>query len=278
MKNLLSILLLILTVITVAAQDQETPAEAPFEAEILVDNQTVVTPYKGGLEYNIQHRFGTIKNGITDIFGIYAPSNIRMGFNYGLTEKLMIGVGSTKDYKLQDVSWKYAILQQTESGSMPVSVSYYGNTVIDARAKEALGPEEQFREAHRFSYATQIIVAHRFNEKFSLQVAPGFLYLNAVEQGLKNANFSINAGARAKIIGYNSLVVEYNQLLTKQENSDMQPKPGLSFGYEIGTGTHAFQIFLANYSGLVNQRNLLYNTNDFTKGEFVLGFNITVRF
>ena len=267
-----------LTAMTVTAQDQETLAEAPFEAEILIENQTVVTPYKGGLEYNIQHRFGTIKNGITDIFGVYAPSNIRMGFNYGLSEKLMVGVGSTKDYKLQDISWKYAILRQTESGSMPVSLSYFGNMVIDARAEEAWNNGIEFSEMHRLSYATQLIVAHRFNEKFSLQVAPGFLYLNAVEEGLKNANVTLNAGARAKVIGYNSIVVEYNQLLTKQENSDMQPKPGLSFGYEIGTGTHAFQIFLTNLSGLINERNLVYNTNDFTKGEFMLGFNITVRF
>ncbi|MCB8998548.1 MAG: hypothetical protein H6540_00570 [Bacteroidales bacterium] len=277
MKTILSILLLFVPVFAIMAQDDAALADPAFEAPMLIDNPTVVNPYKGGLEFVIQHRFGTVKNGITDIFGIYAPSNIRMGFRYGISDKLMIGVGSTKDYKLQDVNWKYSLLQQTASGKMPVSLSYYGNVVLDARANDAFGPSEQYRDIHRFSYFTELIVARRFNDKFSFQVAPGFFYVNAVEEGLKNANFSIHAGGRAKIIGYNSLVFEYDQLLTKQDIAT-QPKPNLSLGYEIGTGTHAFQVFVANYSGLIGQRNLLYNTNDFSKGEFLVGFNITVRF
>jgi hypothetical protein len=265
---------------TISAQEQEVaedlPVDATFSTTVLVDNQTVATPYKGGKEFIIYHRFGTVKNGITDIFGIYAPSNIKLGFNYGLTDKLMLGIGSTKDYKLQDFQWKYAILQQTQSGKIPVSVSYYGNIVLDARAKDAFGPVEQYRDIHRFSYFTQLIVARKLNEIFSVQVAPGFIYYNAVEEGMKNANFSIHAGARAKIFGYNSILLEYDQLLTSQEA--IEPKPNLTFGYEIVTGTHSFQIFAANYSQIINQRNLLYNTNDFTKGEFLFGFNITVRF
>ena len=74
----------------------------------------------------------------------------------------------------------------------------------------------------------------------------------------------------------NSIIFEYDQLLTKQQL--VQPKPNLSIGYEICTGTHAFQVFVANYSGIINQRNLLYNANDFAKGGFLVGFNITVRF
>ena len=281
MKNLLLILLFILPASLIFAQDQEAdtdlPVDAPFEAAVLIDNQTVVGPYKGGLEFQIYHRFGTVKNGITDIFGIYAPSNIRLGLNYGITEKLMIGGGSTKDYKLQDLQLKYAILQQTQSGKIPVSVSFYGNTVIDARAEDAFGPANTYLEIHRLSYFSQLIVAHKFNDKFSLQVAPGFIYYNAVDEGYKNANFSIHAGGRAKIIGSNSLIFEYDQLLTKQD-IPVQPKPNLSLGYEIGTGTHAFQVFIANYSGIISQRNLMFNTNNFNKGEFLLGFNITVRF
>jgi hypothetical protein len=280
MKNLLAILLLILPVFTVFIQAQETadPAvDATFETAILIDNQTVVSPYKGGMEFEIHHRFGTVKNGITDIFGIYASSNIRLGLNYGITDKLMLGFGSTKDYKLQDLQWKYAILKQTQSGKVPVSVSYYGNMVLDARAKDAFGSAATYKEMHRLSYFTQIIVARKFNEKFSFQVAPSFFYYNAVPTGYKNMNIGIHAGGRAKIIGYNSLIVEYDQLLTKQDIA-VQPKPNLSFGYEIGTGTHAFQIFVANYSGIINQRNFLFNTNDFAKGGFLVGFNITARF
>ncbi len=278
MKSLIAFALSLFLVIPAFGQDEneDKPVRSTFEATLLIDNQTVESPFKGGLQFQIQHRFGTVKNGITDIFGIYAPSNIRLALNYGITDKLMLGAGTTEDYKLQDLQWKYAILRQTRSGKTPVSVSYYGNVVLDARSTDNFGPEENFRSIHRFSYFTQVIVARKFNEKLSFQVAPGFIYYNSVEQGLKNADFTIHAGGRAKVLGPISILAEYDQLLTKQDAFD--PKPNLAAGIEIGTATHAFQIFFANYSAIINQRNLLYNTNDFTKGDYRLGFNITVRF
>jgi hypothetical protein len=90
-------------------------------------------------------------------------------------------------------------------------------------------------------------------------------------------NFGVSVGARANLFGSHSLILEYDQLLTKQD-IDVQPKPNLALGWEIGTATHTFQLFVANYSQILNQRNLLFNTNDFTKGDYLAGFNITVRF
>lgn len=90
-------------------------------------------------------------------------------------------------------------------------------------------------------------------------------------------NFGISAGARANLFGSHSLILEYDQLLTKQDLDD-QPKPNLSLGWEINSATHTFQIFAANYSQIISQRNLVFNKNDFAKGDFLIGFNITVRF
>jgi hypothetical protein len=278
MKKIIALLLGLVIGITAFTQEEEEdkPERPAFETSILIDNATVVTPFKGSFEFEIHHRFGKVNNGITDIFGIYAPSNIRMGLNYGITEKIMVGVGTTKDYKLQDLQWKYTFLQQTRSGRIPLTLSYYGNAVLDARGKESFGPEDQFKEVHRFSYLTQLIIARRFNFRYSLQVAPSFIYYNAVETGRKNANFGIHAGGRAKVLGSWSIIAEYDQLLTQQEGFD--PKPNLAFGVENGTATHAFQIFAANYAQIIGQRNFMYNTNDFAEGEYLLGFNITVRF
>jgi hypothetical protein len=281
MKRALALVTGIVLFFPLFAQDDtdELPVRSPFETSILIENQTIVSPVKGAFDFQIYHRFGKVnENGISDIFGIYAPSNIRLGLSYGITDRLMIGGGSTKDYKLQDLQWKYAILQQTRSNSMPIALSYYGNVVLDARGDENFGPEEQYRDIHRFSYFTQLILAKRFNMKYSFQVAPGFIYYNAVQDGLENANFTIHAGGRARVLGSTSIIAEYDQLLNSQENEDLQPKPNLAVGVEIGTATHCFQIFVSNYSGIINQRNLLYNRNDLTEGDFLLGFNITVRF
>lgn len=113
-------------------------------------------------------------------------------------------------------------------------------------------------------------------------MAPSVIYFNAVPQysnisGYRNLNFELSAEAKATIFDLQSIIIEYDQLLTKQD-LDVQPKPNLSFGWEIRTATRTFQVFAANYSQIINQRNLLFNTNDFAKGQYLIGFNITVRF
>ncbi len=266
-------------------QPQDKPVKNIFETAILVDNQTVVSPFKGALELQIHHRFSLIEN-IKNLYGIYGSANTRLGLNYGVTDKLMVGFGTTKDYKLQDIQWKYSILQQMKSNKMPVSLSYYGNIVADMRdSSNFVDGGSEFREIHRLSYFTQLIVSRKFSDKLSLQIAPSFLYLNSVPRGYKNANFAVHAGGRYKVADSHALIFEYDQLLTKQDSivvdgkyADKQPMPNLTLGWEIGTATHCFQVFVANYQQIINQRNLLFNTNDFKKRKFLVGFNITVRF
>lgn len=265
-------------------QASSKPVRFTFGTGLLIDNQTIESPYKGGLELQIHHRFSLIEN-VHNLFGIYGAANTRLGLNYGITDRLMLGVGTTKDYKLQDIQWKYNIIHQTDDNSVPVSLSYYGNIVLDLRKEDAFGPVERYRDIHRLSYFTQLILARKFSESFSAQIAPSVIYFNAVpqytnESKYKNLNFGLSAGARLSVSGSHSILFEYDQLLTKQDLDDdeLKPKPNLSLGWEIGTATHTFQVFVANYSQIINQRNLVFNTNSFSDGEYLFGFNITVRF
>ncbi|NLJ42284.1 MAG: hypothetical protein GX431_01415 [Bacteroidales bacterium] len=290
MKKTFLLFLLSTLMVSVWAQEEaqqqasSKPVRFTFGTGVLIDNQTIESPYKGGLELQIHHRFSLIEN-YHNLFGIYGAANTRLGLNYGITDRLMLGVGTTKDYKLQDIQWKYNIIHQTEDNSVPVSLSYYGNIVLDLRKKDAFGPVERYRDIHRLSYFTQLILARKFSKSFSAQIAPSVIYFNAVpqytnESKYKNLNFGLSAGARLSVTGSHSLLFEYDQLLTKQDLTDdaLKPKPNLSLGWEIGTATHTFQVFVANYSQIINQRNLVFNTNSFSDGEYLFGFNITVRF
>lgn len=286
MKKIFIILSLSLLLAPVFAQEETSGPElvtGTFNTASLIDNHTITSPYKGGLELQIHHRFSLIED-IKNLYGIYGAANTRLGLNYGITDRLMIGGGTTKDYKLQDLQWKYAILRQTADNSMPISLSYYGNIVLDARAPENFGPEASYKAMHKLSYFTQFIIARKMGEKLSLQVAPSLAYFNSVPEysdstGYKNLNLGLSVGGRYNVVGNHSLILEYDQLLTKQDLADEDhPKPNLSLGWEINTGTHAFQVFVANYSNIINQYNLLYNSNDFANGDFLFGFNITVRF
>ena len=288
MKKLLILLTLALSITSLFAQEDtlkqvtSKPVRFTFGTTTLIDMNTTETPYKGGLQLEIKHRFSLIEN-YHNLFGIYGSANTRIGLNYGITDRLMIGAGTTKDYQLQDIQWKYLILKQTEDNKMPVSLSYYGNMLFDLRKEEVFGPAESFREIHRLSYFTQLILARKINNMFSVEIAPSVSYFNSVQENsdstaaYKNLNFGISAGARANLFGSHSVILEYDQLLTKQ-NIAVQPKPNLSLGWEISTATHTFQIFAANYNQIINQRNLVFNTNDFKKSQWLIGFNIHVRF
>ena len=277
MKKFFIALTLSLFIAPLFAQEESAAVSNTFATSTLIDNQTVAVPFKGSMELQIQHRFSPIEN-IKNLFGIYGSANTRLSLNYGVGDRLMIGVGTSKDYKLTDIQWKYLILQQKEDNSMPFTLAYYGNVTADLRNPDNFGPEANFKEMHRLSYFTQLILARKFGEKFSLQVAPSLAYFNTVQyidetNGYKNLNFGLSAGARYNMFGNHSLMVEYDQLLTKQDLVK-QPKPNVAFGWEINTGTHAFQVFVTKYSLLNNQYNLLYTSSS----DYMVGFNITVRF
>jgi hypothetical protein len=271
------ILLFALSLPLLQAQDEDKPdnrpIRPPFETISLIDNQTTVNPFKGSLQFEISHRFSEIKD-MSDLLGIYGSANTRLALDYGIIDRLMVGFGTTRDYKLQDFEWKVSILTQTRSWSVPVSLSYYGNMVIDARDKENFGPEEEYKFAHRMSYLTQAIASINTGP-MSFQVIPSFAWFNGVEQGYNNVNFALSFGARAQVLGMSSIILEYDQPLTQHEA--LEVNPNLSFGVEIGTSTHSFRIFVANYSSIIKQYNLFYNTNDPWSGNFRFGFNISVR-
>jgi hypothetical protein len=261
---------------TALAQDEEDkPIRPPFETTLLIDNQTTVNPYKGALGLEIQHRFSQISS-ISDLFGIYGTANTRMALSYGITDKLMVAFGTTRQNKLQDLEWKYSIFTQTRSDKIPVSLSYVGNTVVDARNSEAFGPEADYRFIHRMSYMNQLIVSRKFGMKFAAQLAPTFIWMNAVEEGYNNLNFSVNAGLRAMVLGFHSIILEYEQPFTQPEGADVYPN--LALGVEIGTSTHSFRVFVANYNALVKNYNVVYNANNPFDMDYQFGFNISIKF
>jgi len=91
------------------------PVKNTFESQWIIDDQTVIVPVKGTFEADIQHRFGTVQNGVKDLWGVYATANMRIGFNYAPIKNLYLGFGLTKSNMLLDGSAKYAIIKQTKA-------------------------------------------------------------------------------------------------------------------------------------------------------------------
>lgn len=271
------------------------PEKNTFQSVWIIDNQTVMVPVKGTLEMDIMHRFGTVKKGYDDFWGFFAPSNIRLGVSYSPINKLNVGIGITKKNMIWDASAKYAIITQTKS-KYPVSVSWYSNMAYDTR-KDKDKTIFKYR-SQRLSFFHQLIIARKVTNKFSVQIAPSISHQNSVNGYLtKNDStgkttfkemefnhFAIAFSARYKVTNVTSVMVNYDQPITKHATNN--PNPNLAFGVEMNTSSHSFQIFVGNYFNLVQQQNNLYNKNSpfgytdnsgakIKGGNFLIGFNIT---
>lgn len=321
-RNLLAVLtFLFLFQVMLYGQDstaaaEETPAVAKpkpvkntFQSVWIIDNQTVMVPVKKTLEMDIQHRFGTVNNGYEDFWGLFAPSNIRIGFSYVPINKLNVGFGFAKttaatipeqapssvNGPLWDGSLKYSIITQTK-GRFPVSVSYYANAAFNTKKDTA---KEIYRNSSdRLSYFHQLIIARKVTDKLSIQVAPSISHQNVVngyfvkvndstlkvEPDMKFDHFAIAVSARYKLTQVLAVTLNYDQPITKHVSNN--PNPSLSFGLEVNTSSHSFQVFATNYYYLIPQTNNLYNDNSPFKytdaennkvpgGKFLIGFNIT---
>lgn len=262
--------------------DDKKPVKDAFESNWLLNNQTMLVPFENTLEFDINHRFGIVKNGFDDMLGMYAPSNIRLGLSYTPKKNLQLGAGMTKEAMMFDFNLKWSILQQTRSGSFPVFITYYANMVIEGTENTVLFVDTTGEDyykfpsyADRFSFFHQLIIGRKFCNWFSMQVAPSYSHYNLIDtignNTLKHDNIAVSVGGRIKVTDQMSVIFAYDHPLTAAENV----KPNAALGVEWSTGSHAFQLFLSPYKSIISQRDIVYNKNDFSKKEFVIGFNIT---
>jgi hypothetical protein len=272
---------------TTVLKDSTTPAAKPipvkntFEGTYIIDNQTCDVPFKKTFEFAIQHRFGTINNGYKDFYGIYAPAHIRLGFIYTPINNLSVGIGFAKEKMTWDGNVKYAIIRQSETGGWPASISYFGNMGVDTREKK----DNFVNDIDRISYFNQLMIARKITEKLSLQVSGSISYFNNVEgyfnsdgttsPKMKNSHAAIAFLGRYKCTDAIAIIANYDQPLTEHPMNN--PHPNVSFGLEIGTRGHIFQIFLGNYESILQQYNNMFNSNDYTQSRYVIGFNITKK-
>jgi hypothetical protein len=265
-------------------EEKPKPVRSPYEAGMLIETQTHVVWRPKTVEFVILHRFGALNSYGFDMLGLYAPSNIKMGINYGLFKNAQIGIASTKNGQLQEFNYKYKILTQTRTNSMPIGMAYYGNTTYDSRADNALFGYE-YKPSNRMSFFNQLIIARKFSKKITLQVSAMHAHFNqidtAVTPDLVHSNFGFGVAGRVKFSSQGAVIFEYDMPLTTPKYDDLADgtnpsvKPNISLGLEFATSGHAFHFFVTTYNAINPQKNLMYNVNDFTNQDLFIGFNIT---
>lgn len=281
-KILFSILLLLSFTSNAFCQDEEEkdkPVYSPWGSGILIDQQTSVIPSVHSFESIIQHRFGSIQSSMADLYGIYSPgANLRLGFNYVLFKNVQIGYGLTKENMYSDFNLKWTVFEQTRKNTVPVSVTLYGNMAISGNPDKDYGLNYAF--IHRYSYFSQLIVGRKISEALSIQTAISFTHYNSVAADMDHDKIAWHFGGKLKFSPQSSFIFTYDlplqiDVLSEHREFINPPKANLSFGYEVCTGTHDFQIFLATANGIVPQDIVLYNQSDWQLGGFSVGFVMT---
>jgi hypothetical protein len=286
MKKSITILLLSFLTLALFAQEESAVAEAvvdkpvrqPFESAYLIDNQTTYIPFVNTLEYVIQHKFGTVENGISDLFGIYAPgANVRIGFNYVFFKNVQLGWGLTKNNFTNDFNAKWTIFEQTRNNTFPVALTLYGVAGINGQPKDYFGKDYSF--IGRMSYFAQVIASRKFNDELSLQVAASFSHFNMVDRTLSDFDkVGVHVNGRYKFSPTMSVIFNYDQplpLLILRNKDGQNSSPNVAAGLEISTSTHAFQIYAGQQSAILPQDMMLSNYNPFAFKNFAIGFTIT---
>jgi len=275
------------------------PVLETFKSPRLISSQSNETIHKHDLLFVVMHRFGDLagKNGGTKtFFGLDNSTDILIGFDYGISDNLNIGIGRTKgapngvntdQSQLYYFKAKYRLLRQTADQGMPFSLTLFGNAAVSGMEKRDLVTSDAgFSDfGDRMSFITQTILARKFSDNLSLALLPTYVRRNYVSFMDKNNMFALGIGGRVKVSRWMAVVADYFIVFRDQDTKDyfLQQKDfrfynPLGVGLEIETGGHVFNLSFTNSTAILENQFIPSTSSTWTKGGFRWGFSITRNF
>lgn len=283
--RLLTLAFLLLTVPLFAQEDEESMldllgpeepvtnyASASFKTTRIINSHSIENTAKGVLDFKISHRFGQLNGGPYELFGLDQAS-IRLGFDYGLTDWLMIGVGRSSFEKTYDGFAKARILRQSSGEkNMPITLSFL--SAMSVNSLRWADPERENFFSSRLFYTFQMIIGRKFNENFSLQLMPTVVHRNLVATAAEAHDvIAFGIGARQKLTKRVAINIDYYYVLPDQ--LDPRYRNSLSIGFDIETGGHVFQLHFTNSTGMVEKSFITESTGNWLDGGIHFGFNVS---
>lgn len=248
---------------------------ATFKSTRVINMHSTENPAAGALDFRISHRFGTLNSGAQELWGL-DQAYMRLGFEYGATDRLMVGVGRSNVNKEIDGFFKFKILRQSSgTKNMPVTVSLFSSLVI--RTTPWSEPDRENYFTSRLFFCHQLLIARKFNEALSLQIAPTLVHRNLVpDNTTKHDVLALGMGGRYKLTTRTTFNVEY--VWVKPDQLESQYKNSLSLGFDIETGGHVFQLHLTNSKPMNEKGFITETTGEWGKGDIQFGFNVSRMF
>ncbi len=251
-----------------------------FKSLKVVNFETTKLANKKDFYLVISHRFGSVKNGIYDLFGL-DQAVTQFKFIYGVNEWLNIGAARSSNQKKYGIHAKYRLKYQEKNG-FPISIVGYNLITANTSLKENAYPNISFED--RLSYTSQLLISRKINENLSILFAPSFIHENLATRSFvqengttvfydeENNQFALGFGGRYKLSKRISLNIDYGLHLNRNENS-VYNNP-LSIGADIETGGHVFQVHFTNAQAMFEEGFITQAQGDWLDGDFFFGFNL----
>jgi hypothetical protein len=243
-----------------------------FKSPRVINGHSMEFLNPGTMDFRILHRFGQLNQGYKNFFGLDQAS-MRMGFDFGILQNLMAGIGRSTYKKEVDAYIKYApIRQSTGPWSSPVTFALVSGITMDGLPWA--DPARQNFFTSRLAYYFQAIIGRKFSEGFTLQVAPTMVHNNlvAIETDPNNI-YAIGVGGRIKLSKRIAFTWDYTHVLIGMPDSGYYNP--LSVGFDIETGGHVFQLHFSNSTGMNERAFITETTGQWGKGEVRFGFNLS---
>ncbi len=245
-------------------------ARNAFKSSRVINGHSMEMIGKGVLDFRILHRFGTFKSGINNFFGL-DQATMRMGFDYGVTKDLTLGIGRSTFNKEYDGFVKYRFAHQhTGLKAFPLSLVWVSGITLNST--KITDPRlNDF--SNKLGYYHQLIAGRKFSEAFTLQLSPTFVHRNLVEYHTDMNNMvAVGIGGRVKISRRSAFILDTYPIVYGASSYNKIP---VSIGFDIETGGHVFQLHITNAKGM-NEKSFITETlQDWGKGEIQFGFNLS---
>ena len=244
--------------------------QATFKSTRVINGQSVETPGAGTLVFLISHRFGTLNSGAYNFFGL-DQATIRLGLEYGLNDRLTVGVGRSSLEKTYDGFVKYrALRQSTGLHATPVSVTLFASSAITSLKF----PDQERPTDSRLAYTYQALIARKFSPSLSLQLMPTLVHRNFVDtRAEQNDVYALGIAGRQKLTKRVALTAEYYYLMPGATADRF--RNSLAVGFDIETGGHVFQLHFTNSQGMIEKFFIPQTGGNWLDGDIYFGFNIS---
>jgi hypothetical protein len=285
----------LLNLVDSAAPKTHDKVIATFKTSKVINAQSTETVKKGTMDFRVTHRFGNIGTasggGGHTLYGLDNSTDIRISFDFGITDNLTLGVARSKMNELVDGLVKYRFLTQTTDNHIPISAALYGDVSYNPQTADQFYNgtvrDSNFHQndVHRFTYVAQLLLAHKFGSRLSVELIPSFQHRNFVLAGVNPDNgkeesndlISLGGGFRLKVTKRVSIIADYfyNFSDFRTNNTATPFYNPLAIGVEIETGGHVFHLNFTNTAGIIENNYLQNTTDSWLKGGYKFGFNIS---